>query len=111
MAAAVISEMMRVRMVSSSGCGGVPVRKDSRFPFLAASAEGVYLAWLGHMGQSGQVIRRVSARMVSSGSQVVCAAWAASSARVVMPSLAKMWDKCTLTVAGGDEQPPGDGLV
>ena len=26
------------------------------------------------------------------------AAWAASSARVAMPSLAKIWDKCTLTV-------------
>src|SRR6516165_7074845 len=28
------------------------------------------------------------------------AACAASSARVVMPSLAKMWDRCTLTVPG-----------
>ena len=28
------------------------------------------------------------------------AAWVASSVRVVMPSLAKMWDRCTLTVPG-----------
>jgi hypothetical protein len=40
MAAGAADEMMSLRMVSSSGCGRVPVRKDSRFPFLAASAEG-----------------------------------------------------------------------
>jgi hypothetical protein len=39
-AAAAASEMRSVRMVSSSGCGGGLVRKDSRFPFLAAFAEG-----------------------------------------------------------------------